>query len=221
MNLLVGISVIFSLIAFVFLLRTVSCTRRGRILRASGSGITCAGSMAVAGMALLLAFSYYSYGRLTSEKVISSIQFSRMANDEYEARLMVRGERDRFFRLRGNAWQLDARLINWKPPATILGFDPIYRLERLSGRYSDIGREQTEMRTVHALSPDRVLDIWTVARRFPLLTPGVDAYYGSATYVPMADGARFDVSLSRDAVIARPVNDAARDALGNWGTAKE
>lgn len=221
MNLLVGISLIFSLVAFVFLLRAVSCTRRGRILRASGSGITCVASMTVAGVALLLAFSYYSYGRLTSEKVISRIQFSQMANDEFEARLMVRGERDRFYRLRGNEWQLDARLINWKPPATILGFDPIYRLERLSGRFSDIDRERTEMRTVHALSPDRLLDIWTVARRFPLLTPGVDAYYGSATYVPMADGARFEVSLSRDAVIARPVNDEARDALGRWGTAYE
>ena len=221
MNLLVGISLIFSLVAFVFLLRTVSCTRRGRILRAGGSGITCVASMAVAGVALLLAFSYYSYGRLTSEKVISSIQFRQMADDEYEARLMVRGERDRYFRLRGDEWQLDARLINWKPPATILGFDPIYRLERLSGRFSDIERERTEMRTVHALSPEKVLDIWTVARRFPLLTPGVDAYYGSATYVPMSDGARFEVSLSRDAVIARPVNNAARDALGRWGAAQE
>ena len=221
MNLLIGISLIFSLVAFVFLLRAVSCTRRGRILRASGSGITCVASMTVAAVALLLAFSYYSYGRLTSEKVISRIQFSQMANDEFEARLMVRGERDRFYRLRGNEWQLDARLINWKPPATILGFDPIYRLERLSGRFSDIDRERTEMRTVHALSPDRLLDIWTVARRFPLLTPGVDAYYGSATYVPMADGARFEVSLSRDAVIARPVNDEARDALGRWGAAYE
>ncbi len=65
MNLLIGIGLIFSLIAFVFLLRTISCTRRGRILRASGSGITCVASMTVAGMALLLAFSYYSYGRLT------------------------------------------------------------------------------------------------------------------------------------------------------------
>lgn len=221
MNLLVGISLIFSLIAFVFLLRTVSCTRRGRILRASGSGISCFASIAVAGVALLLAFSYYSYGRLTSEKVISSIQFRQMTNDEYEARLMVRGERDRFFRLRGNEWQIDARLINWKPPATILGFDPIYRLERLSGRFSNIERERTEMRTVHALSPDRLLDIWVVARQFPLLTPGVDAYYGSATYVPMSDGARFEVSLSRDAVIARPVNDAARDALGRWRPARE
>ncbi len=221
MNLLIGIGLIFSLIAFVFLLRTISCTRRGRILRAGGSGISCVASAAVAGLALLLAFNYYSYGRLTSEKVISSVQFRQTASDEYEARLMVRGKRDRLFRLRGNEWQMDARVISWKPPATILGLDPLYRLERLSGRFSEIDRERTELRTVHALSPDPYLDIWRVARQFPLLTPGVDAYYGSATYVPMSDGARFEVSLSRDALIARPVNDAAREAVGSWGTAHE
>ncbi len=221
MNLLVGIGLIFSLFAFIFLLRTLSCTRRGRILRAGGSGISCVASVAVAGVALLLAFSYHSYGRLTSEKVISSVQFRQTANDEYEARLMITGERDRLFRLRGNEWQLDARLISWKPPATILGLDPIYRLERLSGRFSEIDRERTEPRTVHALSPDSYLDIWAVARQFPLLTPGVDAHYGSATYVPMSDGARYEVSLSRDALIARPVNEAARAAVGSWGTVGE
>ncbi len=221
MNLLVGISLIFSLFAFIFLIRTVSCTRRGRVLGAGASCISCLASAAVAGLALLFALGYYSYGRLTSEKVISSIQFRQTARDEYEARLMIRGERDRLFHLRGNEWQMDARIIIWKPPATILGLDPLYRLERLSGRFSDIDREQTETRTVHALSPDPTLDIWTVARQFPLLTPGVDAYYGSATYVPMSDGARFEVSLTRDAVIARPVNDAAREAVGSWGTSQE
>ncbi len=218
MNLLVGISLTFTLIAFFFLLRTASCTRHRRILRAGGSGISFVASVAVAGVTMLLALSYYSYGRLTSEKLISSVQFRQTASDEYEARLMIRGERDRLFRLRGNEWQLDARLINWKPPATILGLDPIYRLERLSGRFSEIERERSEIRTVHALSPDPLLDIWTLATRFPLLTPGVDAHYGSATFVPMSDGARFDVSLSRDAVIARPANDAARQAIGRWGT---
>ncbi len=221
MNLLVGITLISSLVAFVFLLRTVSCARRGRLVSAGGSGISCVASLTVAGVGLLLVFSYTSYGRLTSEKVISSVQFRQTANDEYEARLMISGERDRLFHLRGNEWQLDARLISWKPPATILGLDPIYRLERLSGRFSEIDRERTEARTVHALSPEALLDIWTVARQFPLLTPGVDAHYGSATYVPMSDGARYDVSLSRDAVIARPANDAAMEAVGRWGTTRK
>ncbi len=221
MNLAFGISLIFTLFAVLFLIRAVRCARHGRFVRAGGSCLGGVVSAVLAGAALLLALSYYSYGRLTSEKVISSIQLRQIAPDEYEARLMIAGEPDRLYRLRGNEWQLDARLINWKPPATILGLDPIYRLERLSGRFSEIDRERTEARTVHALSPEPLLDLWTIARQFPLLMPGVDAYYGTATYVPMADGARFDVSLSRDALIARPVNDAARAAVGRWGTVPE
>ncbi len=74
---------------------------------------------------------------------------------------------------------------------------------------------------MHALSPEQFLDIWAVARQFPLLKPGVDACYGTATYVLMADGACFNVSLSRDALIARPINDATREAVGRWGTVPE
>jgi hypothetical protein len=70
---------------------------------------------------------------------------------------------------------------------------------------------------VHALAEERTLDLWNLARDFPNFTPGVDAYYGTATYLPLADGARFRVTLSRDALIARPVNDLARAAVGEWG----
>lgn len=221
MTLLIGVTAIFALVAFLLLIRAVRCARRGRLLRAGGASLSCIVAATVAGAALMLAFSYYSYGRLTSEKVISRIQFRQTAQDEYEARLMITGEADRFFRLRGNEWQLDVRLINWTPPATILGLDPIYRLERLSGRYSAIERERSEVRTVHALSEGSYLDLWTLARRFPFAWPGIDAYYGAATYVPMADGARYDVSLSRDALIARPANVAAKEAVGRWGTSPE
>jgi hypothetical protein len=130
---------------------------------------------------------------------------------------MINGENDRLFTLQGDEWQLDAKIVTWKPPMTILGLDPMYQLDRISGRYSDIGREISAPRTVHSLAPKSPLDVWRTARRFPVLTPGIDAYYGTATYVPMIDGALFEVSLSRDALIARPANDRARDAVGAWG----
>ena len=217
MNLLVAISIVFTLLALVFLWRTVHCTRHGRLLRAGGSCLSCVVASCIASAAILLTFAYLSYERLTAEQVISTIQFRAEGPDRYEARLMIPGQRDRTFELRGDEWQLDARLINWKPPVTILGLDPIYRLERLSGRYSAIDRERNETRTVHSLSEEQPVDLWKLARQFPVFLPGIDAYYGTATYVPMADGARFDVSLSRDALIARPVNEAAERALRRWG----
>jgi len=216
MNVLLAIAGISTLLMLFFLGRTARCTRRGRLLRASGSGVSAIVMAVVATAALLIVFSYYSYDRLTAEQVVATIEFRRLAPDEYQARLMQRDERDRTFALRGDEWQIDARVVSWKPPVTVLGLDPIYRLERLSGRYTDITREQTELRTVHEITEPLPVDVWQVARRFPVLTPGIDAYYGSATYVPMADGARFTVSLSRDALIARPANEAARAAVGEW-----
>ena len=217
MNILIIASTIFALISVMLLFSTIRHTRRRRVLRASGSFVGSVASASLGGVGILLALSYFTYGRLTDERSISLIEFTQMAPDEYTARLMVDGEPDRLLTLRGDEWQLDARVVNWKPPATLLGLDPIYQLERLSGRYSDIDREVSAARTVHSLADRRFLDLWSVAKRFPILMPGVDAYYGTATYVPMADGARFEVSLTRDALIARPVNNAARDAVGNWG----
>ena len=216
MNVLVAASAIFTLIAFVFLRSTVRNTRRGRLLRAGGSAAFCATNAALGAAGILLLMSYLGYHRLTAEQLVGVIEFSESSAEEYTARLMVDGELDRILPLRGDEWQLDARVLTWKPPATILGLEPVYQLERLSGRYSSVERERSEPRTVHALAEERPLDLWSLARNFPKMTPGIDAYYGTATYLPMADGARFRITLSRDALIARPVNDLARAAVGDW-----
>jgi hypothetical protein len=216
MNLLLTISSIFIAITLYFVVSMARHARRRRPIRATRSlaGGVVTGAMGSA--SVLLAFSYYGYGRLIDEQLVSQIQFSQSGAGEYSARVMIEGETDRLFTLRGDEWQMDARVVNWKPPATLLGLDPIYQLERLSGRYSDIEDEKTEERTVHALSEELTLDIWRVARQFPALMPGVDAYYGTATYLPMADGARYEVTLSRTALIARPINEQARQAVGQW-----
>ena len=216
METLLAITTAFTIVAVFFVFAMFRQLKRRRVLRATGSLAGGVATASVGGMGVVLLSSVYSYGQLTAEQRLGFIEFNRMATGEYSARLMLDGEIDRVFVLKGDEWQIDARVVTWKPPATILGLEPIYRLERLSGRYADIDREVNEARTVHSLSSDNPLDIWHVARRFPVLTPGVDAHYGTATYVPMADGARFEVSLSRDALIARPANEKASEAVGEW-----
>jgi hypothetical protein len=127
-EILIVCSVLFGLLSIFFVGRTVGCVRRGRFIRASGSSIGSLASLSITAAAALTMFSYYSYGRLTEERVISSIEFRRLAPDLYQARLMTDGDRDRLFELSGDEWQIDARIVNWTPPATILGLDPIYRL---------------------------------------------------------------------------------------------
>lgn len=221
MGWLIGISFVAAFLTFHFVARISTCVRRRQVIRAFGSGVMCLASAALLAAGALLLLSYVGYGRLVAEQQVSSIEFRRVSAEEFQARMSVPGEEDRFFILRGDEWQMDARIITWEPPMTILGLEPIYELDRLSGRYAEIDREQYEVRTVHSLAPALPTDLWRIARRFPMLTPGIDAHYGTATYVPMADGARFDVSLSRDALIARPANSAAESAVGSWNLPAE
>ena len=218
MNTLLAITSAMTLVAVFFVLAMFRQLRRGRVLRASGSFAGGVATASLGGAGMILIGSIYGYNQLTDEQTVSLIEFRENAPGEYTARLMIDGQPDQLLPLSGDEWQIDARVVTWKPPATILGLEPIYQLERLSGRYSDVEREVTEPRTVHALAEENLLDVWSIARRFPVLMPGVDAYYGTATYVPMADGARFEVNLSRDALIARPINAAARKAVGEWQT---
>lgn len=213
---LVAIVLVATFLAIRLLSHSLVCLRRGRLLGAGGATVGGLVAAAFAGAGAMLLVSYVGYGRLVEEQPVSEIQFRRISPEEFQARLMVPGRDDRFFVLRGNEWQMDARILTWKPPLTLLGLDPLYQLDRLSGRYAEIDREQREARTVHSLAPALPADLWRVARRFPAFAPGVDAHYGTATYLPMADGARYAVSLSRDALLARPVNEQARRAVGEW-----
>ncbi|MFQ5609566.1 MAG: hypothetical protein ACE5F8_04775 [Woeseiaceae bacterium] len=216
MQTLLVLTTAFTLIALFFLIAMFRQLRRRKLLRAGGSFAGSAATASAGGMGMILITSIYGYGQLTGEQIVGQIEFTRNAPGEYTARLMIDNEIDRLLMLKGDEWQLDARVVTWSPPATILGLDPIYQLERLSGRYTDVYRERSEDRTVHQLYEENPLDVWSVARRYPFLMPGVDAYYGTATYVPMADGARYEVTISRDALIARPVNEAAENAVGEW-----
>lgn len=216
MNPLLLAATICTLIALLSVRASFRQLRRGRLLRATGSAGIGAASAALATASVLFLFSYMGYQRLTAEQAVAVIEFSRSAPEEYTARVMIDGQLDRLLPLRGNEWQLDARILTWKPPATLLGLEPVYELERLSGRYSSIDRERSEPRTVHDLAEERALDLWGFARKYPGFAPGIDAFYGTATYLPMADAARYQVSISRDALLARPVNDAAREAVGDW-----
>jgi hypothetical protein len=100
--------------------------------------------------------------------------------------------------------------------ANVLGFDTAYRLDRISGRYASIDDERSLPRTVYSLTQPERVDLWELAHRYRSWVPWIDALYGSATYLPMADGARYSISVSQSGLVARPVNQAAVVAVGDW-----
>jgi hypothetical protein len=159
----------------------------------------------------------YTYSRIIHEQDVAEIVFIQNDPQNYTATLTSGDDnRSKQYTLNGDEWQLDARIIKWKSPLYLAGLDPLYRLERISGRYRDTEEEMTGIRTVYSLTENQGLDIWSITKKHPSWIPWVDAYYGSATYLPMSDKARFKITLSQTGLLARPVNDSGKESIQFW-----
>lgn len=172
--------------------------------------------LCAAALVWIVGSSLVTYQRLTLERPVVELHFTQLAPQRFSAALSYPSGTKQKFELLGDEWQVDARLLKWQAPVNVLGFDSAYRLERVSGRYTDIISERNAPRSVHALQPPAQVDAWELARRYKEWLPWVDALYGSATFLPMADGALFEVTVTQTGLIARPLNQAARQAAGNW-----
>jgi hypothetical protein len=64
-------------------------------------------------------------------------------------------------------------------------------------------------------APGRI-DPWELIHSYRSWVPWMDALYGSATFLPMADGALYEIKVSQSGLVARPLNQAAREAVGSW-----
>jgi hypothetical protein len=214
--LIVGIGLVGLLLAVPLELAAIRRLRHLQLGRGTLFFLSGAFVLALAGGVALIAMNLHTYARLTHEQEAARVSMRQLGERHYAVSLQAKRAAPRHFELRGDEWQIDARVLKWRALGNLLGFDTIYRLERLSGRYGDITRERSAPRTVHALAEEPGVDFWTVLRRYHAYVPLADALYGSAAYVPMAEGAEYAVTVSTSGLGVRPGNAAARKALGGW-----
>ncbi len=194
------------------LLRMMRQPMRGML--ATGVG----GCLLIVGLITLgTAINLASYARLSYEKPIAKLRFYQRGEQDFMATLQLLDDNSsREFRLQGDEWRLEARLLKWHAYANLVGLDSHYKLERISGRYRDLEHERNSIRTLYEVSSQPGLDVWSRVQEFPWLESFVDARYGSATYLPMQDNAEYLVSITQSGLIARPANPAATHAVRSW-----
>ena len=203
-------------IAAAFAVRAVHRARRRRPFSGLVYGVVAALWLVLAAAAALVGVNLQGYARLTAEAPAAEVRFRQQGERRFAAEVLYPDGRSESFELAGDEWQLDARVLKWHGAATMLGLDTAFRLDRIGGRYRDIAAERSQPRTVHELARPPGLDVWSLARRFHAWLPWLDALYGSATYLPMADGAHYAVSASASGLVARPQNRPAREAVSAW-----
>ena len=193
---------------------------RGRAVR--GSGHLLFGSLlAVIGFVVgLLGLNAQTYARLTHEAPVALVSVRNL--DPAAARYLVTirrldgSNRVQTCELQGDEWVLAGRVQKWKPWANLLGLDATYTLEQLSNMYFTAARGNGKTITACDIADvaPRIDDylphgwlVWLAARAFT-----VDRHFGSANYMPLADGAAYRVVITQSGFNAEPVNQAARAA---------
>jgi hypothetical protein len=154
--------------------------------------------------ALMLAANLYTYYRLSDESPIAELQFVMTAEGRYEATIaygdFCNPER---YSVYGDQWRLDARFLKWRSWANLLGFDSLYRIERLGGRYRDVDRENSEPHEAHTLHPPGGIDLVATLARYSGRFSPVDTLYGSSVYEDMDPRYLYRVYRSQSGLLVR------------------
>ena len=166
--------------------------------------------LSIAGVtALLLSTPFYIYDQFNQETPVARLAFKQTGDYNFTA-LLQQGDfcSSQAFTILGDQFQLDAGFVKWKGLGVILGFKPRYRLDRLSGRYSDITRQNNLDNLAHNLAPDVLFDFFD--ENTPAGSSGwlMDTRYGSSVYLNIDPSLRYTVYATEDGLITRAESPA-------------
>ncbi|WP_252272982.1 hypothetical protein [Pseudomonas subflava] len=172
--------------------------------------------LAVALLVGVVAYDLRSYDAQVRDKPLVTLSFAAEGAQRYRVNLLEGGE-ERQVLLEGDLWQLDARLLGWKGLAALIGLEPGYRLEKLSGRFLAIEQQETARHAQVQLAQSPYgIDLWRWLRLGQRDLFLFEPQAARVTYLPIADGAVFSVSLSPTGLLAKPMNQVAEQALKDW-----
>ncbi len=202
------------LVALLRIARARRCWRQRRRLAAVSPFLTGTLTLLVALLFGASALALRGWHLLGAEAAVAELTTRELAPGHFQVRIATPDGAVREVALDGEQWQLDARVVKWKPRAILLGAPVVYRLERISGRHRDAARDRDGPRSVIALSAPTSFDLWELRRRFPRWLRWLDADFGSAAYLPLVDAGHFRVTLAAGGgLIARPADAATAEKL--------
>lgn len=207
----------FGLILF---LAGITHLTRGRVARA-GIGLGGGGAITIAGLAAgLLGINMQSYSRLTYEAPVADVSVRAMEPARKIYLVTVRrldgSGAVQYCTLQGDEWLLAGRVQKWKPWANELGLNATYTLDQISNMYYSAAEANGKMITacdIKGPAPQiaqYIPDSWSRWLIGHMLVQ--DRRFGSANFMPLADGAVYKVVITQSGFNSEPANDAAARA---------
>jgi hypothetical protein len=190
----------------ILILAGIAALMRGRPLRFALRTLTGLLLLSLGGLAGTIAIGIQGYLALTREDLAARLSVQPHGAQRFAATVRFPDGREETFELAGDEIYVDAHILKWKPLANLLGLHTAYELDRVAGRFHAIEQERSEVRTVYSLGQDKPVDLFGLRRRYAFLAPLLDAEYGSATFMPVAQPAELELRVSTTGLLMREAN---------------
>jgi hypothetical protein len=197
------VATLFAVVGVAMLIVAGAALRRRRPLRMSARLLLALVFLAGAAASGAVALGVQGYRALTHEEIAAMVRTEPLGPNRFRAQFRFPDGREVAYTLSGDQLYVDARILKWHPMANILGLHTVYELDRVAGRYLDLAQEQRQPRTVQSLAPERQVDLFNLRQRYALLSPLLDADYGSATFAAADGPAQYEVRVSTTGLLIR------------------
>ncbi len=202
---LVIIALVFALLAFIFLIATFAAIKKRRVFGTFRNFLITLLMLSLAALFGTISISIQGYHALTKEELAAVVKIEPAGVQRFKAEFSLPDGSKKVFMLSGDQLYVDAHILKWKPIVNLFGLHTAYELDRVSGRYEYLRDETSKARTVFSLSKDKPVDMFQLRRRFAMLSPLVDAEYGSATFINTNTAQECRVMVSTTGLLIRKV----------------
>jgi hypothetical protein len=187
----------------LFLLAAVRNLKKFRLIRVFKNSLLmffCILITAISGLILIANNIYSSFSKETLAAVIT---VKPQGEQQFIARVSLPDSSSTEYNISGDMLYIDAHILKWNPILNRIGIHTSYKLDRIGGRYNSISDEQEKPRSVYPLGKRKIIDMYSLRKRFLALKPLLDAQYGSATFISAQKAAVFHVMVSTSGLLVR------------------
>jgi hypothetical protein len=200
------VMIAFDLLALAFVFLAASAWRKRSHVSSVVGFLAAALFLTLGVLCGAITLGIRGYRMFTQEAVAATIKTEPLGPHHFRATVTLPDSSLHMFDLAGDAVYVDAHVLKWRPIGTLLGLQTVYELDRIAGRYQALSDEQTQERTVYSLAANKPFNAFDLAHRYWILSPFVDAEYGSATFIGATapGGATYEVRVSTTGLLVRP-----------------
>ena len=198
--------------ALVFLLIGVFLLIRFDWFKGWLIGTSGIGSLGIALLCSIIILTINSYISSSKSDSVATISFTEISPKKFKVEL-AETQGDKYnFELKGDLWEIDARILSWSSFLEKQGLSPYYRVNSVTSSFAklaDAEKYEGSKVAIEGSLTDAIMNQLALGDASFVLK----SKPGSTGALPMSDGALFSIRLNKAGLISKPENQQAFSSL--------